>query len=77
MFAGIQQYIIMRSMGVEVRFFGKGKQDREMEEEVLTGPGIHPEAEVAEGKIEKSVSGGKGKNRPVTPPKPKKKKKKK
>ncbi len=79
MFAGIQQYVIMSSMGVKVKFFGKSLEDRLMRKKVMEGPNIHPEAEVIEDEIEEAVFGQHEEQpqKPVTPPKPKKKKKKK
>jgi YidC/Oxa1 family membrane protein insertase len=78
MFAGIQQYVIMRSMGVEVKFFGKSSEDRKMEKAVKEGPSVHPEAEVIEDEIEEAMFGHEEEpQKPITPPKHKKKKKKK
>ena len=53
----IQQYIIMRSMGVEVYLFKKDKQNERMEQAVMDGPSIHPELEVAEEQVEEAVFG--------------------
>ncbi len=77
-FAVVQQYVIMRGSGVEVRFFGKSREDRNMEKQVLAGPSIHPEAEVFEEKIEDAFTRhGDEESIQVSAPKPKKKKKKK
>lgn len=64
-----QQYIIMRSMGVKVSFIHRPKAEKELEEKVLHGPAVHPEAEMIEEKIEGAIFPG------VTPPKPRRKKK--
>jgi len=76
----VQQYIIMRSMGVEVHFFSKSKKDKEMEEAVQDGPSIHPGAEYVEEEVEEAMFGDheeEQEKKPVTKPKPKKSKKKK
>jgi YidC/Oxa1 family membrane protein insertase len=67
----VQQYIIMRSMGVPVNFFGGDKTKKKLENAVAHGPDVHPSAEMIEHQIEDALSG-----KPLTPPKPKKKKKK-
>ena len=79
LFATIQQYIIMKRMGVEVDLIGNilgRNKDKEME----PVDGIHPEAQVASEKIEEALSGDDEPPTPpkkVTKPKPKKSKKKK
>ncbi|HEY8191731.1 MAG TPA: membrane protein insertase YidC, partial [Alphaproteobacteria bacterium] len=67
----IQQYIIMRSMGVPVYLFSKDRENAAMEDMVKEGPNVHPELEVAEDEIEASLT-GKG----ISPPKGRRKKKK-
>lgn len=67
----IQQYIIMKSMGVEPHLFKKDKDAKEMAEAIEEGPAIHPGAEVIEHQIEEAVE------KTISPPKPKKSKKKK
>lgn len=70
----IQQYIIMRSMGVEVKFFHRPEAEKKLEEQVKHGPAIHPGAEMIEDRVEDALF----EDAPVTvtPPKPRKKKKK-
>lgn len=67
----IQQYIISRSMGVEVHFFRRPKAEKELEERVRSGPDVHPEAEMIEDEIEEALFNDK----PVTPPKGRRKSK--
>ncbi len=68
-FSLIQQYVIMRSMGVEVKFWhGKGTPEAQAEKDVKDGPVVHPELALLEKQAEEAIA--------VTPPKPKKKKKK-
>ena len=55
--AVIQQYIIMRSMGVEVHLFTRDKEKEKMEEAVAHGPSIHPELEAAEEAVEHAIKG--------------------
>lgn len=74
----IQQYIIMRSMGVEVTFFHKTPAEKKLEEQVKSGPVIHPGVEMIEEKLEETLFGGD--DTPAGPasvsaPKPRKKKK--
>lgn len=75
----IQQYIIMRSMGVEVKFFHKPEAEKKLEEEVKKGPSVHPGAEMIEHDVEDALFGEHdGKDTPPTimsPPRRKKKKK--
>ncbi len=72
----IQQYIIMRSMGVEVTFFHKSDAEKKLEEQVKHGPSVHPEAEMIEEKVEDALFGDDDKpSTPVSAPKPRKKKK--
>lgn len=56
-FSMTQQYIIMRSMGIEVKFFQKAEAEKKMEEKVEQGPTIHPEAELVEETVEKALFG--------------------
>jgi YidC/Oxa1 family membrane protein insertase len=76
----LQQYVIMRSMGVPVHLFRRGKEDKEMEEMVRKGPNVHPGLEVMEDEVEDALFSRKdGEVAPavtVSPPKKKKKKKK-
>lgn len=70
----VQQYIIMRSMGVEVKFFHRPKVEKELEEQVKEGPSIHPELEYIEEEIEESLFGKEEEQaKTITPPKKKKK----
>lgn len=66
-----QQYVIMRSMGVEVKFFHKTPAEEKLAEEVAKGPAVHPQAEMLEEKMEEALETA------ITLPKPRKKKKKK
>jgi YidC/Oxa1 family membrane protein insertase len=50
-----QQYIIMRSMGVDVHLFSRDKEKEKMEEAVAKGPSIHPELEAAEEAVEQAL----------------------
>jgi YidC/Oxa1 family membrane protein insertase len=75
--AVIQQYIIMRSMGVEVHLFSKDTDNERMEEAVASGPSIHPEIEAAEEAVEEALFGDDKKPAPTGPVKPKKSKPKK
>lgn len=79
-FAVIQQFVIMRSLGVPVRIFGKSFGDKEMEKEVMEGPSIHPGVKLLEEEVEEAITGSNKENeseKTVSAPKPKKKKKKK
>ncbi len=71
-----QQYIIMRSAGVEVHFFGRAAEDKKMEKMVGEGPSVHPGLEVAEHKVEDALFGEHEGQTAVSPPKRKKGKKK-
>jgi YidC/Oxa1 family membrane protein insertase len=53
----IQQYVIMRSMGVEVHFFRHPKEEKEMEKQVAEGPVVHPELALIEEKVEQALFG--------------------
>jgi YidC/Oxa1 family membrane protein insertase len=72
----VQQYIIMRSMGVKVSFFGKDKDKEKLTDAVLHGPDVHPGVEIAEEQIEEKLFGEDGGIKNISAPKPKKKKKK-
>lgn len=73
----VQQFIIMRSMGVEVHFF-RDRSKEKMEEAIEKGPTVHPELEMMEKKAEEALFGHEGDDTPktVSAPKPRKKKKK-
>ncbi len=74
----LQQYIIMRSMGVEVKFFHKPEAEKKLEDEVKKGPAVHPGLEMAEDNIEHALFGDDAepaKPVNVSPPRRKKKKK--
>lgn len=73
----IQQYIIMRSMGVEVKFFHKTPAEEKLEEQVKHGPAVHPGVEMIEEKVEDALFGDHAapESPSVTPPKGRKKKK--
>ena len=78
-----QQYIIMRSMGVEVKFFHKPDAEKKLEEEVKKGPAVHPGVEMFEERVEDALFGDSETDTdstapspaPVSPPRRKKKKK--
>jgi YidC/Oxa1 family membrane protein insertase len=53
----LQQYVIMRMMGVEVHLFKRTEAEKKMEEAIETGPKIHPELEVIEHDIEEALFG--------------------
>lgn len=82
----IQQYIIMRMMGVEVHLFKKSKNDEKMDKMISEGPSVHPGAEMIEEEFEEAITGNHNnetdtnnepkESKPVSKPKPKKKKKK-
>ncbi len=73
----IQQVVIMKSMGVPIHLFSKDAVEKKLEKEIMDGPVIHPELQVAEESIEKALGVDDHEPpRPVTPAKPKKKKKK-
>ncbi|NBX66660.1 MAG: membrane protein insertase YidC [Proteobacteria bacterium] len=48
----IQQYVLMRQEGVEVKFFGKTDVEKKMEDAVAHGPAIHPAAQEIERDLE-------------------------
>lgn len=70
----IQQYVIMRSLGVEVHLFSRDKGESEMENLVKEGPSVHPGLGVIEDEIEEALFGEEEKT-VVSAPKRKKKKK--
>lgn len=75
----LQQYILMKSMGVEVSFFKRTKAEQKLEKMVEDGPNIHPEAALIAEELEDSIAGeihGDEQPKKISPPKPKKKKKK-
>ncbi len=55
--AMIQQYVIMRSMGVEVKFFRRAKSERDMEKDISEQPTVHPGLEVLEHQIDAAIEG--------------------
>lgn len=69
----IQQFIIMKSMGVEVKFFHKSPAEEKLEEQVKHGPAVHPGAEMIEDRLEHAILGDEPTT--VTPPKGRRKKK--
>lgn len=75
----IQQYIIMKSMGVEVKFFHKPEAEKQLEEEVKKGPAVHPGVEMIEDRVEDALFGEPGSDAtpPENPPPPVKRKKRK
>jgi len=79
----VQQYVIMRSMGVEVHWFKRPEGEKELEKAVAKGPAVHPELGVIEDEVEKALFDEKTEAekaeeaKPVSPPKKKKSKKKK
>ena len=80
MLAIVQQYIIMRRMGVEVHLFKRSKDEEKLDEMVAEGPDVHPAAEMISEDIEKTVFDGEEdqndeKAKKISKPKPKKSKK--
>ena len=73
----VQQYIIMRSMGVPMHMF-RDRSEKDMVKAVETGPSVHPELEILEKKAEEALFGHDDDNAPktISAPKPRKKKKK-
>ncbi len=75
----VQQYIIMRSMGVQPHIF-RDRSEKKLEEAIEKGPTVHPELALAEKKAEEALFGdeteGDDKPKTVSAPKPRKKKKK-
>ena len=69
----IQQCVIMKSMGVPIHLFSKGKDKKKLEKEIAEGPSVHPSLEMVEHDIEEAIEGT---AKEISPPKPKKKKKK-
>lgn len=67
-FSMLQQYVIMRSMGIDVKFFQKAEADKALEEKVAHGPTIHPEAEMVEESVEKALFGDEDKAGKKAPP---------
>ena len=61
----VQQYIIMRSMGVEVKFFHKPEAEKKLEEMVKHGPSVHPGAEMIEDTVEDALFGQDGSDVPA------------
>jgi YidC/Oxa1 family membrane protein insertase len=74
----IQQYVIMKSMGVEPHLF-KSKEQKALEKKIEEGPAVHPALGVLEHQAEEALFGEEKAEdaKPVSPPKPKKSKKKK
>ncbi len=52
----LQQYVIMKSMGVEPHIF-KSKEEKEFERQIEEGPTVHPELEVIEHDVEEALFG--------------------
>jgi YidC/Oxa1 family membrane protein insertase len=88
----VQQYIIMKRMGVEVSLFNRPKGDEKLEEQVEEGPAVHPETAYIEHEVEEALFGDEdsqadsvqakmnesdsAEQKAVSKPRPKKKKKK-
>jgi|TARA_R110002126_G_scaffold3263_1_gene18426 YidC/Oxa1 family membrane protein insertase len=53
----LQQYTIMRMMGVEVHLFKRSKAEKEMSDAIDNGPKIHPELEIIEHEVEEALFG--------------------
>jgi YidC/Oxa1 family membrane protein insertase len=69
----VQQYIIMRNMGVEVRWFRRPPIEKKLEKQVKEGPDVHPGLGVIEDEVEEAMF---GEPKKISPPKKGKKKKK-
>lgn len=54
-FSVLQQYVIMRSMGIKVSFIHGRQEDEELEEAVKDGPVVHPEMGVIKDEVEKAL----------------------
>src|SRR5690606_13029423 len=52
-----QQYVLMRSMGIEVHFFHRPPEEKEMEEMIKKGPAVHPGLDIIEHEIEDALFG--------------------
>ncbi len=77
-FSVLQQYVLMRSMGIKVSLFHATDDEKEMEELVEEGPDVHPGLEMVESRVEDALFGtedGKDQGKKVSAPRPKKKKK--
>ena len=61
----VQQYVIMRMMGVEVHLFKRTKEEKEMEEAIEKGPKVHPELEVIEHDVEEALFGAEEEEKPA------------
>ncbi|MGN7503073.1 MAG: membrane protein insertase YidC [Alphaproteobacteria bacterium] len=61
----VQQYVIMRMMGVEVHLFKRTKEEKEMEEAIEKGPKVHPELEVIEHDVEEALFGAEEDEKPA------------
>lgn len=73
----VQQYIIMKSMGVEPHLF-RSKEQKALEKKIASGPAVHPELVVVEHEVEDALFGEEDKEiKTVSAPKPKKSRKKK
>lgn len=59
----VQQYVIMRMMGVEVHLFKRTKAEKEMDEAIDKGPNVHPELEVIEHEVEEALFGEEDKDK--------------
>jgi YidC/Oxa1 family membrane protein insertase len=71
----LQQYIIMRSMGVEVRWFKRPPAEKALEKQVAEGPAVHPALGVIEDEVGEALFGDDSAPK-ISPPKKGKKKKK-
>ena len=71
----LQQYVIMRSMGVPVYLFTRDKAEKDMAAAVAAGPAVHPGLEVVEEQVEEALF-GEGEKKEISAPKRKKGKKK-
>lgn len=68
----LQQFVLMKSMGVEVHLFSRSKGEKDLEKKVEEGPTVHPGLVVAEHEVEEALGDA---TKPVSAPKPRKKKK--
>lgn len=68
----VQQYVIMRSMGVPVHFLSRPKDEKKMADMVAAGPAVHPGLEVVEEEVEEALFGKENEPQPVSAPRRKK-----
>lgn len=70
----LQQMWIMKSLDVPIYLFDKSAAEKQLEEQLKTGPDVHPLAEMAEDEVEHALfdEDGEEEKKEISPPKPKK-----